>query len=110
MSTATDSEARAFFSVGAFREVYRGHFFDRDTMRCFGSRIVGGGRMFGGRFFVTSEKGCSLGQPRQYHVRAVRMRHDVEDPRYLWTVDTVGGSYRSRGGAVAAAKRLGGGS
>lgn len=41
------------------------HFFDRETMRFFNSRILEG--VYGGRFFVTSERFES--DPRRYTVR-----------------------------------------
>lgn len=44
------------------------HYFDADTMRFFGSRVLDG--VYGGRFFVTSERtGFDRSSPRAYSVR-----------------------------------------
>lgn len=45
------------------------HFFDRDTMRAFGSRVVSS--LYAGRFFVTREygEGSNYPGPVKYHVR-----------------------------------------
>lgn len=44
------------------------HFFDADTLRFFSSRI--GGQLFGGRYFITSER-YDQTTPRRYTVRLV---------------------------------------
>ena len=43
------------------------HFFSPDTMRFFGSRV--GKRLYGGMYFVTSEKLPHSGEARRYTVR-----------------------------------------
>lgn len=67
-------------TIAQVREANRGagfHFFDRDTMLFFDSRVLRG--LYGGRFFVTSEKGPD-------GVRAYTVREASEDGR----IDTVG--------------------
>lgn len=51
------------------------HFFDRDTMRFFGSRVVSG--LYAGRFFVTSEKG-PYDTARTYTVREAEPDGGIE--------------------------------
>lgn len=92
------SEVRAANARAGF------HFFDPDTLRFFGSRI--GGTLYGGRYFVTSERdphGVAWNGERRYTVRAVE-----SDGR----VHTVGafGAYGSRATAVRAAQALAEGS
>jgi hypothetical protein len=43
------------------------HFFDADTLRFFNSRILDG--VYGGRYFVTSERRPRSKEPRLYTVR-----------------------------------------
>lgn len=50
------------------------HFFDEDTMRFFKSRILDG--VYGGRFFVTSEKGPD--NVRRYTVREAKADGSVD--------------------------------
>lgn len=71
------------------------HFFDRDAMRFFGSRVHD--EVYGGRFFVTSELDF-YGERRFYTVREA-----TEDG----SVEVVGEfqQYASRSGAHAAARR-----
>ncbi len=45
------------------------HFFERDTMRFFASIVERG--LYGGRFFVTSERGPVAKDTRRYTVREV---------------------------------------
>lgn len=74
-----------------------GHYFDADTMRFFGSRVLD--TVVGGRFFVTSERrGFGAGSGRAYSVR--EMMPDG-------TIQTVGafGGHDSARAARAAAKR-----
>ena len=49
------------------------HFFDRDTLRFFRSRI--GNNIYGGRLFVTSEQGED-NSSRRYTIRMVRQYLD----------------------------------
>ena len=93
-----------FASMRSFREVYRGHFFDRETMRFFRSRLCYGGRIVAGRYFVTSEKACFDDYRRVYHLRRIDARPDGGDGGCGYTINTVGefGSVRA---AVNAAKR-----
>ena len=46
---------------------FGGHFFDRDSMRYFNSRILDG--VIGGRYFITSEKYRE--EPRRYTIREI---------------------------------------
>ena len=56
------------------------HFFDRDTMRAFGSRVVPG--LYGGRFFVTRER--EAGEPYVYHVREALPDGKIQTPAFSW--------------------------
>jgi hypothetical protein len=61
-----------FYSVADIEREARyagSHFFDRDTMRFFGSRVLDG--TYAGRLFVTSEKGPHDDSPRLYTVRVI---------------------------------------
>lgn len=75
------------------------HFFDRDAMRFFKSRI--GHKVYGGRFFVSSEQ-FDDGSPRLYTVRVATYEGGRLD------VDTVGGfqQYETRADAVAAIRQI----
>lgn len=75
MSNA-EATQRYFFTVREVREAHSGagrHFFDRGTMRFFRSRICARGTVYGGRYFITSEKTCFEDYRRVYHVREVKM-------------------------------------
>lgn len=78
------------------------HFFDRDTLRFFRSRI--GSNIYGGRLFVTSEQ-AGDDSPRLYTIRMVRQYLD----RPMLDVTTVGGfqRFKSYSGAHSAARKLG---
>ena len=78
------------------------HFFDRDTLRFFRSRI--GNNIYGGRLFVTSEQ-AGDDSPRRYTIRMVRQYLD----RPMLDVTTVGGfqHFRSYAEAHKTARRLG---
>jgi hypothetical protein len=78
------------------------HYFDRETLRWWLSRI--GDELYGGRYFVTSER------DRLGHVWDGRRRYSVREALPDGSVDTVGefGQYASRSGAHAAARRLAG--
>jgi hypothetical protein len=71
------------------------HFFDADTLSFFSSRI--GGRLYGGRYFVTSEQGPN-------GIRAYTIRYANDDG----TITTVGDfqSHDTRSQAIAAVRRL----
>jgi hypothetical protein len=73
------------------------HFFDPDTLRWWGSRVSS--KLYGGRFFVTSELSFCR-DDRRYTVRFA-----CDDG----TVETIGEfrKYASWSGAHAAARRLG---
>jgi hypothetical protein len=75
------------------------HWFSESTLQFFGSRI--GGRVYGGRFFVSSERDSygAWGGQRRYTIRIVR-----DDAN----IDTWGehGQFGSRSGAVKCAERL----
>ena len=49
------------------------HFFERDAMRFFRSRIEDGGKVYGGRYFITSEQFEFQGEAfeRRYTLRRV---------------------------------------
>ena len=72
------------------------HFFDRDTMRFFDSKIVGA--LIGGRYFITSER-FNAESPRLYTIRKAQPNGDV---------GTVGAfqQYRTREAAYAEAKAM----
>lgn len=78
------------------------HFFDRDTLRFFRSRI--GSNLYGGRLFVTSEQ-AGDNSSRRYTIRMVRQYLD----RTQLDVATVGGFQRfdSYAEAHKAARLLG---
>ena len=95
--------AGVFFTVADIRAAHDGHFFDRDTMRFFGSRIVGD-RTIAGRFFITSEQdrapyGRVWGGARRYSIREAMPDGSVE---------TVGefGEFSTADAARRAAKRI----
>lgn len=79
------------------------HFFDADTLRFFSSRVHDD--LYGGRFFVTSERddypssyGAVWDGERRYTVRCANADGSIE------TVSTFG-QYGSRSGAHAAAAK-----
>ena len=78
------------------------HFFDRDTLRFFRSRI--GSKLYGGRLFVTSEQ-AGDDSPRRYTIRMVRQYLD----RPMLDVTKVGGfqHFRTYDAAHSTARRLG---
>jgi len=65
---------RTVAEVRAANKAIEHHWFDRDTMRGFGSRILGG--MIGGRLFISSER-SSLDDVRGYSVRVADDRGGV---------------------------------
>jgi hypothetical protein len=73
------------------------HFFDADTMRFFGSRVLP--TVYGGRYFITSEQDNYGNGARAYTVRIALDKGNV---------DTVGAfqAYATRAQAVKAIKRL----
>lgn len=83
-------------SIQEIRRAHSGHWFDRDTLRFFKSRISE--VVYGGRFFVTSEK--SPNDKRRY---SIRIAHS--DGR----IDTIGGfqGYATSKSAHKAAEELG---
>jgi len=97
-----------FHDTTQVRELARdcgNHFFDADSMKHFGSRIHD--RVYGGRYFVTSEQdntGHAWDGQRRYTVRSF----DYEDGRF--TIDTVGefGEYATATKAHAVAAKLAG--
>ena len=90
----------AMFSIDAVKRANResgSHFFDTDTLRFFGSRVLSG--TYGGRFFITSERtGFDHNAPRAYTVREFMPDASIE---------TVGefNAYASGATARAAARR-----
>jgi hypothetical protein len=78
--------------------MHRGYWFTKGAVRFFKSRICGGGRVFGGRYFVTSEKGPY--GPRAYSVREYDRKND--------SINTVGKfrGFRTAAQAIARAKEL----
>ena len=73
------------------------HFFDADSMRFFGSRILP--TVYGGRYFVTSEQDRYGNGAKAYTVRVCRENGHI---------DTVGEfqAYATRAQAVAAVRRI----
>lgn len=56
------------------------HFFDKDAMRFFNSRIEG--ELYGGRYFVTSEQfvdSDGVAAPRKYTIREVKEDGRIDD-------------------------------
>lgn len=99
MSNQTTSQ-RDYQTVQEIRDANEaaGHFwFSPHSMRFFGSRILSG--VYGGRYFVTSEKRPDSSDPRLYSVRVVRESG---------AIDTVGKfqGYQSASAARAAARKL----
>lgn len=76
----------ALFSISEIQRKHqgeRGHFFDRDTMRFFGSRILSDVESLpDGALFVTSEK-------PPHGSRAYAVREAIEDSGHV-SIDTVG--------------------
>lgn len=73
---------RTYFTVTEIKQANQDagqHFFDRDTMRFFRSRILRD--VIGGRFFITSEQfvySDGVPEPRRYSVRMVDDRGHIE--------------------------------
>lgn len=86
-----------FYWTEEIERAHRGYWFSKGAKRFFKSRI--GERVYGGRYFVTSEEGPS--GVRAYSVREYNAEAD--------TVSTVGEfqGYATRARAHAAAKWLG---
>lgn len=90
------------FSIDAIMRANResgSHYFDADTMRFFGSRVLD--TVYGGRFFVTSERtGFDHNSPRAYTVREFMPDGSIE---------TVGefNAYATSGAAKTAARLAG---
>ncbi len=99
-----------FFTTDQIKEANRelgDHYFDRDTMRFFGSRVLSG--VYGGRYFVTSERdsGISINGERHAAWNGQR-RYSVRLANPDGSVDTVGdfGTFNTAAQARATAKRL----
>lgn len=73
------------------------HFFDRDTLKFFGSLIDRS--VYGGQYFVTSECGWGTNYKREWTVRKANENGDIETVSEL-------GEYSSLNVARNAAKRL----
>ena len=86
-------------NVETIRKTHQGFWFSPDTMKFFRSCIEADGTVYGGRYFVTSEKGPS--GRRAYTVREYDLRED-------W-ISTVGEfmEYPTLEDAVEKAKELG---
>lgn len=86
------------------------HWFDRDTLRCFGCRVID--RLYGGRYFVTSERDSGyVGSDGVIHAAwDGKRRYSVRVAMPDGTIRTVGefGQYASLSGAKRAAERLAG--
>lgn len=90
-----------FFTVRQIREANEAvghHWFEKDTMRFFRTRICDNGRVYKGKYFVTSEKSSFRDDTRLYSVRQV-----AEDGK-VSTVEFQ--KYKTRQAAINAAKRL----
>lgn len=104
MSSTEERTYRGMWEVRQANSQLGHYFFDAGTLRFFRSRVHDD--LYGGRYFVTSERdegfgvlGAAWGGERRYTVR--RANGDG-------SIDTVGefGQYGSRSGAHAAAARL----
>jgi hypothetical protein len=84
--------------VRAYHEATGSHWFDRSSMRFFGTRIHTQGLLIGGKYFITSEQPPH--GPRGYTVREVDEKGDIQ------TVGELCG-YRTAQQAMKAAKLLG---
>lgn len=71
-------------SAKAIYNQYGGHFFDRDTMRFFGSKIESD--LYSNRCFITSENNFD-GTKRYYNVR--RFNSDYTDIETIGTFNTI---------------------
>lgn len=94
--------AVGIFDVRKCAEACSSHFFDKGTMRFFGSRVddTAYADGAGGAYFVTSEKRPRSNDPRGYSVRRYAMCQ----------IETVGKfqGYRTKAAAVKIAKALAG--
>lgn len=88
----TDEIQRAARETGS-------HFFDADTMRFFASRVLSG--VYGGRFFVTSEKTGFDSTARAYTVREFMPDGSIET---VGEFNDYATSAQARGAAQRAAK------
>ena len=100
------AEQGRYYSVAGIRAANAAagfHFFDRDSMRAFSSRVHG--RLYGGRYFVTSE------QDRAPYGAAAwdgERRYTVREARADGSIGTVGefGAFSSGAEAHRAAAEL----
>lgn len=77
----TDMSARTIAQVKAANKARGHHFFDRDAMRFFDSRIETRGALIGDRFFVTSEQfhgSDGYSAPRMFTVREAMADGSIE--------------------------------
>lgn len=89
--------------IRAYESTDSGHFFEAAALRYFNSRI--GQTIYGGKYFVTSEKMPSLYEPehpRLYTVRSI----EADGDRYR--IETIGDFYKheTEAQAVAAIRAL----
>ena len=106
-TSKTQNQQGAFDSIAHVRAANYNlghHWFDKGALRFFGSRVHD--KLYGGRYFVSSEQdsgfgslGAAWGGARRYTVRVANSDGSIE---------TVGefGQYASRSGAHAAAARF----
>lgn len=83
------------------------HFFDPGTLRWFGSRI--GRTLYGGRYFVTSERDSGMTiQGQHYAAWDGRRRYTIREALPDGTIEDVGevGEYTTGAQARAAIQRL----
>jgi len=85
-----------FFNTNQVKRAHSGHWFEPKTMRFFKSRVLL--RVYGGRYFVTSEKGPN-------GVRAYSVREVTEDGSDISTVGEFQG-WPTEATAKAEATRL----
>lgn len=65
-------------TINELQRVARGHFFDKDTMRFFRSKVYDGfKRTADGVVFITSERDVMGGEPRAYTLRLLDADGDV---------------------------------
>lgn len=97
-----------FTSINEIRQTHKGHWFDDDTLRFFGCRVMS--TVWGGRWFITSEKDAGVlmsdgtlrsawNGERRYTIRLAKADGDI---------DTVGefGQYATHGEAMKAVRAL----
>lgn len=100
------TEYREYGSVAAVITATRNlgsHFFDRETMRFFSSRVHDA--LYGGRFFVTGERRGFDDCRREYRVRTLAVTRGPNNEPFA-SIETVSKRYASRATAHTHARKL----